>query len=202
MIAPKKFKICRRVGDRIFPQCQSPRFQTAAPVKGKGKRGGNKSDFGTQLTEKQKIRFAYGITERQFSNYVTAAREKRGSNTIELLYRSLEMRLDNVVYRLGFAASRRAARQMVSHGHITINGKRVTIPSYHVDTKEVIGVREGSKGSSLFGNMNEKLKEHRSPEWLLTKSDVLTGEVLGAPSPSEMSASGLNLHAIVEFYSR
>jgi small subunit ribosomal protein S4 len=203
MITPKRFKICRRVGDRIFPQCNSPRFQTSlggAPKK-KGGMGG-KSDFGAQLNEKQKVRFAYGVSERQFSNYVAAARTQKDTSVTSALYTALETRLDNVVYRLGFAASRRAARQMVSHGHITVNGKRVTIPSYTVSKSDVIGVREGSKGNSLFGSMSEKLKEHRVPEWLLAKNDILSAEVLGLPSPSEMSGASMNLNAIVEFYSR
>lgn len=205
MIAPKRFKICRRVGDRIFPQCQTPRFANSLAKRATKKKGGGfggKSDFGAQLTEKQKVRFAYGVSERQFSNYVMAARTTKGESVTSQLYHMLEMRLDNVVYRLGFASSRRAARQMVSHGHITVNGSRVTIPSYQVKKSDKLGVREGSKGSSLFGSLHEKLKDHRTPEWLLSKGDVLGGEVLGAPSAAEISGAGMNLGAIIEFYSR
>ncbi len=203
MIAPKRYKICRRVGDRIYPQCQTPRYAASlANRKPKGRGGfGNKSDFAAQLTEKQKVRFAYGVSERQFSNYVKAAREMKGSVT-QALYNFLEMRLDNVVYRLGLAASRRAARQMVSHGHILVNGTRITIPSYQVKKNEILSVRAGSRTSSLFANMNEKLKEHRTPEWLKLKSENLEAEIVTTPKPSELTDANLNLNAIVEFYSR
>ena len=205
MVPQKHFKICRRVGDRIFPQCQTPRYSASLAKRGVAKKGrgggfGGKSDFGAQLTEKQKVRFAYGVTERQFSNYVKAAREKKEGSPATTLYQMLETRLDNVVYRLGFAASRRGARQMVSHGHITVNGRRVTIPSMTVGREDKISVRGGSRTSSLFANMNEKLKEYHSPSWLLLKGDTLEGEVVADPAVAD--AAGMNLAAILEFYSR
>ena len=204
MITPKRYKICRRVGDRIYPQCQKPGYTASlANRKPKGRGGiSGKSDFAVQLNEKQKVRFAYGISERQFSNYVEAARHAKGTGVTAALYSFLEMRLDNVIYRMGFASSRRAARQMVSHGHITVNGTRVTIPSYQVKRQDEISVRAGSRTSSLFGNMNERLKEHRTPEWLSVKPDMLAGSIVAAPKPSEMVDSNMNLNAIVEFYSR
>src|SRR3989344_3371850 len=132
MLSKPKFKICRRLGSGVYDKCQTTKFSTSS--KGgmaSGKRPKAPSEYGAQLIEKQKIRFSYGISERQLSNYVKKASLMKGAGA-EKLYEELESRLDNVIYRMGLASTRRAARQMVSHGHFIVNDKKVTIPSYEV----------------------------------------------------------------------
>ncbi|MEK7192644.1 MAG: 30S ribosomal protein S4 [Patescibacteria group bacterium] len=201
-----RYKICRRVGDRIYGKCQTPAFSASlakrAVTKPAGRGRGGKSDYGAQLTEKQKVRFTYGMTERQFSNYVESARETGGKETTGKLYQMLETRLDNVVFRLGFVTSRRAARQMVSHGHVLVNGSRVAIPSYHVSLGDVIKPREASRSKGIFTPLVERLKEYKAPAWLTLDSANLEGKVQALPKKEEAVASALNLQSIMEFYSR
>ena len=123
MITKPKFKICRRLGPGVYDKCQTSKFSTTSGKFGgaSGKRPKALTEYGAQLVEKQKIRFSYGISERQLSNYVKKATQVKGSGTSVKFYEMLESRLDNVIYRMGLAASRRAARQMVSHGHFIVN---------------------------------------------------------------------------------
>src|SRR6185436_9532268 len=168
MINGPKYKICRRLGPGVYEKCQTQKFvasQARHANKG-GKRPKALSDFGTQLIEKQKARFSYGLTERQFSNYVKKATEVKGGNAPELLFGYMETRLDNVVYRFGVAHTRSLARQMVSHGHFVVNGKKLTVPSYQVRPGDVISVREGSRKSPLFQDLGKKLKNYSAPAWL------------------------------------
>jgi small subunit ribosomal protein S4 len=196
-----KYKLCRSLGENIFEKCQTPKFQLA-----KGRKKGGikkftrpKSEYGKQLVEKQKVRFAYGITERQLSNYVK--KSKNAKDIVNALFSALEFRLDNVVYRLGFAKTRAFARQMVGHGHIMVNGKRVTIPSYRVLSSDVISIRPESIKKSMFANLKEREKDSSVPEWLLldTKSD--SGTVRGVPE-TEKNELSLDFRSIIEFYSR
>lgn len=156
------------------------------------------TEYGAQLVEKQKIRFSYGITERQLSNYVKASLAK-STNSAEGLYEGLESRLDNAVYRMGLAASRRAARQMVSHGHFIVNNQRVTIPSYQLKSGDIVKIREGSKAKKIFNNIAEKLKEYNPPVWLSFDTGTLEGKILNKPKNTE---SFIDLNAVLEFYSR
>lgn len=198
----KKYKLCRRLGANIYEKCQTTKFaQSEGPVK-KGKKGGNRrSDYGNQLIEKQKVRFMYGVREKQFANYVTYAMEHatKGLSPAELLFRKLEERLDNAVYRLGFAHTRALARQMVSHGHFTINGKKITIPSYAVKHGDVIGIREGSKSSALFKDAAVKLKAIKKPDWFTFDDTQLTATISGDPKNPDPI---LNFQVVIEFYSR
>jgi len=164
-----------------------------------GKRPKALSEYGAQLVEKQKIRFSYGITERQLANYIKKASLVKGAGTAEKLYEGLESRLDNVIYRMGLAASRRATRQMVSHGHFLVNDKRVTIPSYEVKPGDVVKIREGSKTKKLFDNLAEKLKDYSAPAWVAYDVAKLEGKVLAKPKNTE---TFLDLNAVLEFYSR
>lgn len=159
------------------------------------------SEFGAQLREKQKVRHTYGLRERQFSNYVKEASSKRGSNPVDRLFANLESRLDNVVYRMGFARTRSIARQIVSHGHITVGGRRVTIPSYRVKPGDVISVREGSRGSALFQGLAERLTEQQTPVWANVDPSRLSGTVVSSPRFSEGEAI-FNFASVIEFYSR
>ncbi|MEK7569678.1 MAG: 30S ribosomal protein S4 [Patescibacteria group bacterium] len=200
MIKKPKYKIARRLGAGVFDKTQTPKFSA---VSGQFTRGGKRpkalSEYASQLLEKQKIRFSYGITERQLSNYVKKATEKAGTQAAVKFYEELESRLDNVLYRMGLAPSRRAARQMVSHGHFTVGGKRVTVPSYRVRPGDAIRVREGSKGKKIFEGLAERLKEYNFPTWLSFDPGKMEGEVKAAP---ENTQTFIDIESVLEFYSR
>lgn len=201
MINQKKYKLCRRLGANIYEQCQTQKFASKEQsTKGK-KPGKRRSDYGNQLIEKQKVRFMYGVREKQFANYVNEAIEhaKKGASPSENLFRRLEERLDNVVYRLGFAHTRALARQMVSHGHFTVNGKKMTIPSYRVMQNDKISIREGSRSNALFKEIAVKLKSHKTPDWFSWDEKTLTATVTGHSKNPEPI---LNFQAVMEFYSR
>ena len=198
-----KYKIAKHLGAQIFEQTQSQKFALAEARSGKkpqrGGRGG-KTDYGRQLLEKQKVRFTYGIAERQLSNYAAAAFEEK--NPPEALHRSLELRLDSTAYRAGFALTRRAARQMTSHGHLLVNGKRITTPSYRLKVGDTITVREGSRKSTLFAHMgNPEASARTIPQWLHVDLPTMVAKVQGEPgyTPSEVP---LEYPAVFEFYSR
>jgi small subunit ribosomal protein S4 len=197
-----KYKMCRRLGSGVFEKCQSPKFAQSETMKSrgtKGKRPKALSDYGMQLIEKQKVRFSYGITERQLGNYVDKATHAKGVSTVDKLYEELESRLDNVVYRLGFAHTRRFARQLVSHGHFTVNGRKSTIPSQHIHVGDIIAVREGSRKSSVFTEFNEKIKNYTWPKWLKMTPESLQAEMVAKPKNEEQF---LQLDTVLEFYSR
>ena len=200
-----RYKIAKRLGAGVFEKTQTQKFALSAERRsrnrGSGKHPRNVSDFGRQLIEKQKVRFTYGITEGQLSRYVRAAAAKRGTETITELHRALEQRLDNTVYRLGLAVTRRLARQMVTHGHIIVDGKRVMSPSFQVSTGNFISVRAGSKDSPLFKNSLERLLQHQAPSWLSFDSGKLEGKVVGAPMYAQ-GESTLDYASVMEFYSR
>jgi small subunit ribosomal protein S4 len=200
MISKPKFKICRRLGPGVYDKCQTGKFTVSGKVMGPGaKRPKALSEYGTQLVEKQKIRFSYGISEKQLSNYVKKATLLKGAGTAEKFYEGLESRLDNAVYRMGLANSRRAARQMVSHGHFTVDGHRVTIPSYEIKPGDVVKIREGSKAKKIFENLAEKVKDYTAPAWLTFDVPKMEGKILAKPKNVE---SFLDLNAVLEFYSR
>jgi small subunit ribosomal protein S4 len=200
MISKPKFKICRRLGPGVYDKCQTAKFASSATksLPG-GKRPKAPTEYGTQLIEKQKIRFSYGISERQLSNYVKKATQSKGTGTAEKLFESLESRLDNVIYRMGLGASRRATRQMVSHGHFIVNNHRVTIPSYEIKTGDIIKIREGSKAKKIFENLPGRLKDYNSPAWVSFDLNSVEGRILDKPKNTE---TFLDLNAVLEFYSR
>ena len=200
MISKPKFKICRRLGPGVYDKCQTVKFASSATkTLPSGKRPKAPTEYGAQLMEKQKIRFSYGISERQLSNYVKKATQHKGAGTAEKLYESLESRLDNAVYRLGLGASRRATRQMVSHGHFIVNSHRVTIPSYELKIGDVVKIREGSKVKKIFENLSDRLKDYNGPKWLAFDLSSLEGKILDKPKNTE---TFLDLNAVLEFYSR
>jgi len=201
MISKPKFKICRRLGPGVYDKCQTVKFSASSgKFAGPGaRRPKAPSEYGAQLIEKQKTRFSYGITERQLSNYVKKASLVRGAGTAEKLYEGLESRLDNAVYRMGLAPSRRGARQMVSHGHFIVNEKKITIPSYELKSGDVIKIREGSKAKKIFDNIAEKIKDYNPPVWIAFDAGTMEGRILDKPKNTE---SFLDLNAVLEFYSR
>lgn len=204
MLVGPKYKICKRLGSSVFEKCQTQKFQLAearAPRKvSRGKRGGG-SDYGLQLLEKQKARFTYGLSERQFERYVTEATSSRGTDSASGLLMRLESRLDNVVARLQFVKTRRAARQLVSHGHVLVNGTKVTIPSYRVSAGDTVSIRPESRGSALFSGRAEILKEIKLPAWLALDAEGFSGSVVGKPTLSE-SETPFRAAVIIQFYSR
>jgi small subunit ribosomal protein S4 len=200
MITKPKFKICRRLGPGVYDKCQTVKFSTSSGKFGPG--GGRPkalSEYGAQLVEKQKIRFSYGITERQLSNYVAKAAHAKGAGTAEKFYEELESRLDNVIYRIGLAPTRRAARQMVSHGHFVVNDHKITIPSYKVGPGDVLKIREGSKSKKLFLGVAERNKDYVMPQWLTFDLGKMEGKVTDKPKKTD---TFIDLNAVLEFYSR
>jgi small subunit ribosomal protein S4 len=201
MIIGPKYKIARRLGATVFEKTQNQKYSIRALKKAENApRRGVKSEYGLGMLEKQKARYSYGITSKQFSKYVKQAIEKRG-NSSELLIRILEGRLDNVALKSGFAPTRQAARQLVSHGHLTVNGKIVTIPSYEVSVGDIVGIREGSKKKALFATLDERLKTVKIPSWLKLNFDKKEITVDGIPNAPE-SELLFNVSAVLEFYSR
>ena len=165
-----------------------------------GKRRTKKSEYGTQLTEKQKVKFVYGILEKQFRMYYEKA-ERMNGNTGEILLSLVERRLDNVVYRLGFASTRREARQLVNHGHYTVNGKSVNIPSYLVEVGDVIAVSEKSSSNNRFKKMKEDDAFVAAPKWLERDKNTLTGKVIALPARDDIDFE-IAENLIVELYSK
>lgn len=202
MIRKPKYKIGRRLGPGVFEKCQTQKFalSEARHAKKRIKRRPKAlSDYGLQLLEKQKTRYSYGLTEKQFSNYVKDAIKAKDVNAALKLYENLESRLDNTVYRLGIADTRSMARQMVSHGHFTVNGRRVTIPSRRMKTGDIVSIRERSKKSILFSNLDKKLKDFNIPNWLQLDVKKVEAVVKGKPKKEE---TFFDLNAVLEFYSR
>lgn len=158
------------------------------------------TDYGKQLREKQKAKRIYGLNERQFSNVFAEVSKKRG-NTAEMLIQTLESRLDNVVFRAGFAKTRPAARQFVSHAHIEVNGKKVNVPSYRVRPGEVISVRENKKKKGNWTKTTETVAKKEVPSWLSLDAGALSVKVTGKPEGTELQQP-FDTKLIVEFYSR
>ena len=165
-----------------------------------GQRRAKKSEYAMQLTEKQKVKFVYGILEKQFHMYYEKA-ERMGGNTGENLLSLIERRLDNVVYRLGFAATRREARQLVNHGHYTVNGKRVNIPSYLVSAGDVVAVCEKSVSNNRFKKLKEDDAFVAAPKWLERDKNNLQGKVVAMPTKEDIDFE-IAENLIVELYSK
>jgi len=200
-------RLCRREGEKLYLKAERCYSEKCALEKkpyipgqhGRGRRG-KPSEYGAQLREKQKAKRIYGVLERQFRNYFEKA-ERQPGITGENLLVLLETRLDNVVYRLGFAGSRPEARQLVTHGHFLLNGRKVNIPSILVKVGDVIQVRERSKESPKFKELQAQAAYKTPPEWLEVDADNLSGRVLALPRRDQID-SPIAEHLIVELYSR
>ena len=199
-------KLCRREGEKLYlkgarcysEKCSFDRRPYAPGDNGQGRR--KVSEYGLQLREKQKVRRMYGIMEKQFRNYFEEA-EMQGGVTGENFLRLLERRLDNVVYRMGFASSRSEARQFVLHGHIKVNGRKVNIPSYRVDESDVISVKDSSRKLQRFKDIFELNAEITPPSWLSVDLEKAEGTVVSMPEREDIDHP-IEEHLIVEFYSR
>jgi len=194
-----KTKIARKFGEAIFGDDKNFEKRNYPPGQhGNAKRRGKKSEYATQLAEKQKAKYAYGILERQFSNLFKKAQRAKGI-TGEVLLQLCESRLDNVVYRFGIANSRRAARQLVSHRHITVNGEILNIPSYSLKDGDVVAVREKSK--SLEAIENSLASDNNVYEWLSWNADLKSGTFIKAPERLQIPEN-IKEQLIVELYSK
>ena len=194
-----KTKIARKFGEPIYGADKNYEKRNYPPGQhGAAKRRKKISEYGTQLQEKQKAKYTYGILERQFRNIFEKASKKKGI-TGEILLQLIESRLDNLVYRFGIAPSRAAARQLVGHRHITVNGKVVNIPSYLVKVGDIIGVREKSKSLEVITNSVEG-HSNRFP-WLEWESDKLCGKFMNYPNREDIPET-INEQLIVELYSK
>lgn len=165
-----------------------------------GQRRSKKSEYATQLNEKQKVKFVYGVLEKQFRMYYEKAARMPGNTGEELLV-LLERRLDNVVFRLGFATTRREARQLVNHGHYTVNGKRVNIPSYLIKPGDVVAVCEKSCSNAFFKKLKEDDAFTPTPKWLDRDKNNLQGTVIAMPAREDIDFE-ISEHLIVELYSK
>lgn len=199
-----KYKIAKRLGPSVFEKTQTQKFALAqerrAKVRGRGR---GPTEYGKQLLEKQKVRVTYGLSERQFSNYVAVAMgshaASHGTTPTELLHRQLELRLDNVAYRMGLTSTRRAARQLASHGHLTVNGVKTTVPSRAIRIGDKIAVRDGSKSSIMFEGFADR--ERQTPNWISFDAKSLSGEVTELPTTDSVGTAG-DLAVVFSYYSR
>lgn len=204
---------CRRAGEKLFlkgekcfsPKCPILKRNYPPGAHGPNKKPGRLTSYGEQLREKQKAKRIYGLRETQFSNYVKKATGKAG-NTTEALIKSLEMRLDNVIYRLALSKSRRMGRQIVSHGHVLVNGKKVNVPSFQVKPNQVVSIaprvlEKGKLFESILTNVNKK----ELPNWLVLETNKedkkISGKILGMPKVEDMTLE-FDPKKIIEFYSR
>lgn len=205
-----KEKIERRLGEKLGlkgERCLGPKcamVRRAYPPGAHGKKKGGRrragSEFGTLLKEKQKVRYSYGLDDKEIERYSNKAASKPGIYGANLV-QMLETRLDNAVFRLGFVDSRRAARQLVCHGHVTVNGKTINVPSYTVKKGEVIALKEWTLGSGLAGNIELRMKKHEAPQWLVLDKNKKAGTVQRLPEPDDTGFT-FDITKIKEFYSR
>lgn len=203
-------RLCRREGEKLFlkgercftPKCAFERRGYAPGQHGKSSqfRRRRDSDYNRQLRAKQKARRVYGILERQFHRYYEVSLKRRGLTGLNLL-QILESRLDNVVFRLGYADSRAQARLLVTHGHFSVNGRRTDVPSMLVAVDDTVSVRDGSRKRTYFKNLTDFAEKKNVPAWLDRDLKGLAGKVLRLPERSEIDGN-LNEQLIVEYYSR
>jgi len=207
-------KLCRREGEKLYlkgercftPKCAIERRNFAPGQHGRtgsrnsSSRTGRESDYLRQLRAKQRARRVYGVLERQFRRYYEIANQRHGITGLNLL-QILETRLDNVIYRLGFASSRPQARLLVTHGHFTVNGRRTDVPSMLLREGDVIAVRDGSRGLEYFKALGDLADARTSPSWLNRDTKQLSGAIQRLPERAEIDAI-LNEQLIVEYYSR
>jgi len=204
-----KCKQCRREGEKLYlkgDRCYSPKCAFERRTYAPGMHGQKKvfrrkvSDYGLQLREKQKARRIYGVLEAQFRKYFDSALKHKGMTGANLL-QTLERRLDNVVYRLGFATSRQQARQLVLHGHFAVNGRRARVPSLLVKSSDTISICENCRKKPYFKDLSKALEHVATPEWLAIDAATMTGRVLTVPSREQIDVP-LREQLVVEYYSR
>lgn len=205
-----KCKICRRLGDKLFlkgEKCLGSKCamikRPFAPGQKAKKRRSALTEYGREMREKQKVKKWYNISESQFKDYVFEVMENRGSgiDVASQLIAKLESRLDNIVFRMGWAKSRGQARLLVTHGHFLVNGKKVDIPSYRISVGDAISIREGSKGKEILKDLPETMKKYSLPKWLSYDGDKIEGKVMRYPTPEDVQLPS-EVSTIFEHYSR
>ena len=208
-----KEKIERRLGERLLLKGERSLSPKSAIVRKpyppgihgplKSKRPRKLSEYGQQLKSKQKVRNTYRMLEKQFKNYIKAATNSKKNNPYDAIISKLEYRLDNIVYRLGIAQSRDQARQLVNHGHILVNSRKVTIPSYQVKIGDEVKIREGSKKSAFFATLVPQwLAKYEAPVWVEIDKTQIIGKVKDCPTLDKSGLNPSDLQAIIEYYSR
>lgn len=204
-----KCKICRRLGQKLLlkgERCFTSKCQLVRrpypPGKRPKRRRTSLSEYGLELREKQRLKNLYGVREGQFERYIAEVLSKRGKveDATLLVVKKLEERLDNAVFRLGFASSRAQAKQLVSHGHFLVNKKTINIPSFRVKKGQEVKLKESAAKKAIFQNIKDMLKKQKVPSWLNLDIDKLSGKVIGEPSLEE--APPVEISAIFEYYSR
>lgn len=202
-------KIERRIGEKLYLKGERSYSPKSATVKKPyppglhGKKGTRKSsEYGQQLKAKQKVKNVYRLLEKQFKAYIKSAVVSK-NDPYALILKKLESRLDNIVFRTGIAQSRDQARQIVNHGHITVNGKKINIPSYETKMGDVVAVKENSKKASLFSTLVPQwLKKYDAPAWIVLDKEKMSAKINSLPSLIESGIQPKDLQAIIEFYSR
>ena len=202
-------RISRRLGEKFFFKAERDQSPKSAMVRrpyppgmhGKRRRRPTSSEFGAELQEKQKVRFLYGLSDVTLKNYATRSSRARDKTKTQALLEMLERRVDNVVFRLGLAPSRRIARHLVSHGHIALNGKPIKTPSILVKPGERVSIRESSRRIPVFEGLEIRLKKYQAPEWLTINPAEGAGEIKRLPTESDNLIS-YNLSKVIEYYSR
>jgi len=203
MITPPRYKTAKRLGATVFEKAQTQKFAMSAERSEKNKKRGRgrQSEYGKQMLEKQKVRMTYGLSEKQFRNYVKKALEAHSAKPSDRLHELLELRLDNVVWRLGLTSTRRAARQMVAHGHIMVGAKKSRVPSQALSVGEKVSVREGSKEHGSFVGFSERFAERKLPSWLAWNPTKMEGSVVEKPTSASADVAG-DLVSVLSFYTR
>ena len=199
-----RYKIAKRLGVTVFEKAQTQKFALSAERSAKNKKRsgrGRQSEFGKQMLEKQKVRITYGLTERQFRSYVHKALEVPSAKPADRLHELLELRLDNVIWRMGLTPTRRGARQMVAHGHVLIGDKKMRVPSYIVSVGDVISIREGSKEHGTLVGFAERLADRTLPSWLSWDAKTMKGSVNSRPTTSSADPAG-DMVSVLSFYTR
>lgn len=204
-----KCKICRRAGEKLFlkgERCYSPKCAMVTHPNPPGMHGKQKSrlassEFGVELREKQKVRFLYGLNESQFANYIAEAQKRKSGVLSDTIVELLERRLDNVVFRAGLTVSRSLGRHVITYGHMLVNGKPVSIPSFRVSKDDVISIRPESAASPLFQNLDERLKKYDPPAWISLDKNARTAKITGLPNQENVQF-GYDLQRVIQYYSR
>lgn len=207
-ISQPKEKLERRIGEKLFLKGERSFSQKSAITRrpyppglhGKKKRRG-RSEYGTQLREKQKVRYIYGIKDLLLKRYFEKAFANKNKPTADTLAELLERRLDNVVFRLGFAVSRSIARHLVSYGHILVNGKQVRQPSFNVKIGDSVALKESELASPLYQDLDIRLKKYNAPEWLELAEDKHEGKIVRLPNLGDIMTQQ-NMSLVVEYYSK
>lgn len=194
-----RYKIARRLGAPVFEKTQTAKYAARKERRGFG--GKPKTAYGAQMNEKQKAKMVYGVTEKQFKKYVTEVLDSKAGSQTEALFNTLESRLDNIIFRSGFVSTRRGSRQAVSHGHVLVNGRKVTIPSYQTRTGDVVSIRPQSFNKGVFRELEAKGKEREKASWLEVSFKEGTSKIgtITKPNPTELL---FDLQAIFEYYRR